>query len=223
MMKSTAKFCQTRLLSTAKIQKTPEQIKAGLEKNAKWKTFNQPTSTPTNFSQVMGSGKDLHTPKNLSEIAALSGMPANQAKRTVVISQRPTKSQQSGRRLTHHWHITWKSQARWSNPLMGWTSTADPMSNLKLTFDTEQDAVAFAERNGWKYEVMAPSSEYTVKPGTYLYKYNFLDKRTLAVLKRFGHKNDVFDLPTFGESHWFMPLKYHGDGEVVQHGPTKSS
>ena len=36
--------------------------------------------------------------------------------------------------------------------MMGWTSSADPMANLKLTFDSQEDAIAFAERNGWTYE-----------------------------------------------------------------------
>ena len=36
------------------------------------------------------------------------------------------------------------------NPLMGWTSSADPMSNVRLSFDSKEEAIAFADRNGWK-------------------------------------------------------------------------
>lgn len=44
-------------------------------------------------------------------------------------------------------------QERWSNPLMGWTSTADPMSNMSLSFSTPEQAVRFCKKRGWKYEV----------------------------------------------------------------------
>lgn len=129
------------------------------------------------MSNVVGNGKDLHTPANIAEMAALSGMPADQAKRVVVIAQRQLKALQSGQRLAHQWQITWKHTERWSNPLMGWTSTADPMSNVKLSFETKEAAIAFAERNGWKFEVKAETSKTNTTPGTYLYKHNFLDKR----------------------------------------------
>jgi hypothetical protein len=34
-----------------------------------------------------------------------------------------------------------------------------------------------------------------------------------------GSKNRVFVNTGYGKSNWFMPLKFHGDGEVEQHGP----
>lgn len=39
-------------------------------------------------------------------------------------------------------------------------------------------------------------------------------------LKKDGMKNTIFANPGYGKSQFFMPLKYHGDGEVAQHGPT---
>lgn len=44
-------------------------------------------------------------------------------------------------------------QERWSNPLMGWTSTADPVSNMQLNFSTPEQAIKFCQKRGWKYEV----------------------------------------------------------------------
>lgn len=46
------------------------------------------------------------------------------------------------------WKLTWSTQERWENPLMGWASTADPMSNLDVDFDSCEAAIAFAEKNG---------------------------------------------------------------------------
>ncbi len=82
--------------------------------------------------QGLGSGKELHVPKNLTEVAALSGVPAEQAKRTVIITQRMNKTLQSGQKFVDQWQIYWKNSERWTNPLMGWTSSADPMSNVKV-------------------------------------------------------------------------------------------
>ena len=45
---------------------------------------------------------------------------------------------------------------RWENPLIGWTSTADPLDNVgraTLNFHTQADAEAFCQKHGWKYEV----------------------------------------------------------------------
>jgi NADH dehydrogenase (ubiquinone) Fe-S protein 4 len=101
----------------------------------------------------MGSGVELHRPKDMTEIAVLTGMPSEQKQRTVVIAPRELKTMQSGDGNSYQWTITWKNRQRWSNPLMGWTSTADPMSNVKLTFDSKEDAEAYASKNGWKAEV----------------------------------------------------------------------
>jgi len=44
---------------------------------------------------------------------------------------------------------------RWINPLMGYVSSADPMSNNvnNLNFPSPQSAMDFALKRGWDYEV----------------------------------------------------------------------
>ena len=44
--------------------------------------------------------------------------------------------------------------------------------------------------------------------------------QTVKQLKKEGAKNQIYVNPGYGASNWFMPLKYHGDGEVLQHGPS---
>lgn len=76
----------------------------------------------------------------------------------------PTKaSTQSANKSAGLWRLEWDLPskvlgARWQNPTMGWTSTADPLSQTKLTFTSKEAAVDFAERNGWSYEVFEPTS-----------------------------------------------------------------
>ncbi|KAL8203894.1 UNVERIFIED_CONTAM: NADH dehydrogenase Fe-S protein subunit 4 ndufs4 [Gekko kuhli] len=55
---------------------------------------------------------------------------------------------QAGVNNTKKWKMEFDTRERWENPLMGWASTADPLSNLFLTFATKEDAIAFAEKNG---------------------------------------------------------------------------
>jgi hypothetical protein len=38
----------------------------------------------------------------------------------------------TNRQTAHQWLLRWKAQERWSNPIMGWTSTADPLSSLEV-------------------------------------------------------------------------------------------
>lgn len=44
---------------------------------------------------------------------------------------------------------------------MGWTSTGDPYANVgdsALSFDSQEAAIAFAERHGWEYTVCSALS-----------------------------------------------------------------
>jgi hypothetical protein len=47
-------------------------------------------------------------------------------------------------------------QARVIEPLMGWTSSGDMKSQIRLQFDDKAEAIAYAERNGVAYRVEDP-------------------------------------------------------------------
>ena len=46
--------------------------------------------------------------------------------------------------------------ARQIEPLMGWTSSGDMKAQIKLRFDTKEEAIAYAGRNGIAYRVEEP-------------------------------------------------------------------
>jgi hypothetical protein len=71
---------------------------------------------------------------------------------------RPTKNPtQSGVKKTGVWKLDYLPEApRSIDALMGWTSSSDMKSQIKLTFETCEEAVAYAERNGIPYRVEAP-------------------------------------------------------------------
>ena len=81
---------------------------------------------------------------------------------------RPTKTaMQSGRRNTSRWVLEFEhASEREPDPLMGWTSSDDTRRQLRLRFDTKEEAVAHAERNGYTYTVEEPRSR-TVRPKSY--------------------------------------------------------
>lgn len=60
-------------------------------------------------------------------------MPAEHQNRTVIIAPRVLKTLQSGTAGKEQWQIYWPNSIRWTNPLMGWTSTSDPMSNVVVS------------------------------------------------------------------------------------------
>lgn len=83
----------------------------------------------------------------------------------------PAKSAaQSGRARSRIWIIQpLLPTVRAPDPLMGWVSSGDSLSELggKLQFANLDDAKAFAASQGWEYEIEAPA-ERVIKPRNYL-------------------------------------------------------
>jgi hypothetical protein len=71
---------------------------------------------------------------------------------------RPAKSAtQSGTGNAKLWRLDYlPASPRTIDPLMGWTSSSDMLSQIKLTFETKEEAVAYAERNAIAYRVEEP-------------------------------------------------------------------
>jgi hypothetical protein len=61
---------------------------------------------------------------------------------------------QSGTAKTKDWVLDYEpEQARMVEPLMGWTSSADMKQQVRLAFETKEEAIAHCERNGIAYQV----------------------------------------------------------------------
>jgi NADH dehydrogenase (ubiquinone) Fe-S protein 4 len=63
-------------------------------------------------------------------------------------------------RQTHKWTVKFHSNGRWDNPLMGWASTADPVSILKMEFTTKEEAIKFCNKQGFHFEVQEPRRKH---------------------------------------------------------------
>jgi hypothetical protein len=85
----------------------------------------------------------------------------------VRIYQPAKTAMSSGRAKTQAWILEYEIETpRRPEPLMGWTSSGDTLNQVKLTFPTREDAVAFAERKGWGFSVQDPH-ERRVRPRNY--------------------------------------------------------
>lgn len=72
---------------------------------------------------------------------------------------RPAKSaMQSGRANTREWvleYVNPQAQRR-TDPLMGWTGIDDMSGQVRLHFDTREQAISFAEQEGLNFTVEEP-------------------------------------------------------------------
>lgn len=75
----------------------------------------------------------------------------------------------SGTANTKSWVLDFeKNSKREIDPLMGWTSSDDTQSQVQLTFDTKEEAIAYAEANGIDAVVNEPKArKVNIRPGGY--------------------------------------------------------
>lgn len=64
---------------------------------------------------------------------------------------------QSGTAKTKQWVLEYEpEEPRTIEPLMGWTSSVDMKQQIRLQFDSKEEAVRYCERHGIPYQVFAP-------------------------------------------------------------------
>ena len=91
---------------------------------------------------------------------------------------RPSKSaMQSGAAKTRTWMLEFApASARLSDPLMGWTISTDMEGQVRLMFDTREEAVAYAQRHGIPFEVLR-ETEVNKIPKAYADNFSFHRKQ----------------------------------------------
>jgi hypothetical protein len=73
------------------------------------------------------------------------------------IYQQPKTAMQSGQANTHEWILEFEpAEPRRADPLMGWIGSADTRAQLRLRFDSQEEAVAYATRNGLACDIELP-------------------------------------------------------------------
>ena len=84
----------------------------------------------------------------------------------------PNKSpMQSGLGKTSKWLLEFNTKDPTTNPLMGWESSSDTLTELKMEFSTKELAISYAKKMKIDYEIIEPKKRKIVKKS---YADNFL-------------------------------------------------
>lgn len=72
---------------------------------------------------------------------------------------KPVKStMQSGRAKSDGWVLEWEqTSATRPERLMGWTASSDMRTQCQLHFDSQEEAVAYAQAHGLSFRVVEPT------------------------------------------------------------------
>ena len=86
---------------------------------------------------------------------------------------KPNKTaMQSGLGKIDKWILEFKTKEPTKNPLMGWESSSDTLSEVRLEFSTKELAIDYAKRKKIDYEIIEPKKRKIVKKS---YADNFLN------------------------------------------------
>ncbi len=89
------------------------------------------------------------------------------------IYQPPKNAMQSGWATTRGWVLEFEpAEPLRADPLMGWIGSADTQAQVVLHFATQEEAVAYAEKNGIPYDLERPLRR-EVKPKAYADNFRF--------------------------------------------------
>jgi len=86
---------------------------------------------------------------------------------SVRIFQPAKNAMQSGRAKTRSWIVEFEpSAAVKPSPLMGWAGGDDTRRQVRLSFDSRDDAIAYAKKHGFDYEVQ-PTRDRSIRARAY--------------------------------------------------------
>ena len=78
---------------------------------------------------------------------------------------------QSGTGKTDKWILEFETKDPTNNPLMGWESSSDTYTELKLEFSSKELAINYAKKNKIDFEIIEPKVRKVLKKS---YADNFL-------------------------------------------------
>ena len=78
---------------------------------------------------------------------------------------------QSGMGKNDKWILEYETNDPTSNPLMGWESSSDTYTEIKLEFSSKELAISYAKKKKINFELIEPKKRKTIKKS---YANNFL-------------------------------------------------
>ncbi|KAG6812567.1 hypothetical protein H0H92_002219 [Tricholoma furcatifolium] len=141
-----------RLTTRGSILRSPTTLSRGLATDS---------TTPTTVEKKQSSDIVPQPARDVLVADVISGAPGELRHRAVRIYQPTQNTMQSGGAKSERWRIDFdilQGAGRWENPLMGYASSADYMQGTRMSFRSKEDAIHFAEKQGWDYFVQPPTA-----------------------------------------------------------------
>ncbi len=90
---------------------------------------------------------------------------------------KPSKTaMQSGYKTKDYWELKYLQTSKvFLDPLMGWSGSNDTKKQIILKFDTCEEAIGYAERNGIVYKIIKEKKK-NIKPKSYAENFSFKRK-----------------------------------------------
>lgn len=155
----------------------------------------------------VGKSSKALTVGEATKLPILSTVAESAKGRRVIIYRISQSAMTSGQSASQSWSLRVSHVNKWSNPLMGWVSSADTLSSTQMNyaFESAEQAILFAVRNGWEYEVNPGATGIKV-PGRVdnQYQYNFLSREVSAQMRALGPRKAraIFANPEGGKAAW---------------------
>ncbi len=74
------------------------------------------------------------------------------------ISQLERRATQSGKANAGLWQLEFeRKEPQKADPLTGWNGSGDTNTQVRITFKTREEAIAFCERKGIRYHLIEPT------------------------------------------------------------------
>lgn len=89
---------------------------------------------------------------------------------TVTIYKPSATAMQSGRKKTKKWLLEYPVGQKHNDSLMGWPGSTDATQNIKLSFETKEQAIDFAKTQKLDFQVIEPN---IIKQSIKKYEDNF--------------------------------------------------
>ncbi|KAI5848241.1 ETC complex I subunit conserved region-domain-containing protein [Tricharina praecox] len=125
-----------------------------------WAASQTPIDSATGAYSPIPSFPEDRGPDDVLAASVISGAPVELQSRTVRIYKPAKTATQSGNWKGRQWKMDWDVLTRghrWENPLMGWQSTGDAMHATDMFFKSKEDAIHFAEKQGYDWFVQEPN------------------------------------------------------------------
>ena len=172
---------------------------------------------------VLPSSNGIDASKQERGLAGkLSGADPTHLARKATIRRQAKSAATSATHKSKAYVLSFPTEKRWQNHVMGWSSNADPLSNTRLNFPDAESALRFAQNQGWDVENADEFNEPKNQEGVKSYSHNFLSERAEYHIAQSSNKgataNKIFKWKNARSAAWTNLERSHWEDEKAWAG-----